>query len=140
MQFRDPESRGQRYGNTQERGTPRSDWEPRQPLHLTDQRSYDQQPYYTQEGDNDLPQYYYASNLRSSSAPTYAYQNQRKQQGFVEPEEMYDPREPQHGNGGQADMVNMLAQQATSMGLVGGKKGRKDKDGKGDLLGSLMSK
>lgn len=141
MEFRDPESRSQRYSNTQERGIQRSnDWEPRQPLHLTDQRSFDQQPYYMQDGDDDLPQYYYASNTRSSSAPAYSYQNQRRQQGFVEPEGMYDPREPQRGNGGQADMVNMLAQQAVSMGLVGGKKSKKDKDSKGDLRGSLMSK
>ena len=141
MDFRYPESRSQRYSNTQERGTQRSnDWEPRQPLHITDQRSFDQQPYYVQEGDNDLPQYYYTANTRSSSAPAYSYQNQHRQQGFVESEETYDPRELQRGRGGQADMVNMLAQQAISMGLVGGRKGKKDKDSKGDLLSSLISK
>ena len=142
MEFRDPESRSQRYSNAQEiRGTQRSnEWEPRQPLHLTDQRSFDQQPNYMQDRDHDLPQYYYASNTRSLSAPAYAYQNQRRQQGFVEPESFDDPREPQRGNGGQADMVNLLAQQAMSMGLVGGKKGKKDKDSKGELLGGLMSK
>lgn len=142
LEFRDSESRGQRYVNAQGvRSTQRSnDWEPRQPLHLTDQRSFDQQPYYMQEGDNDLPQYYYASNVRSPSAPAQYHRSQYGQQGFVEPEEMNDPFVPQRGSGGQADMVNALAQQAMSMGLVGDKKGKKDKDGQSDLLSSLIRK
>ncbi len=37
-------------------------------------------------------------------------------------------------------MVNALAQQAMSMGLVGDKKGKKDKDGQSDLLSSLIRK
>jgi hypothetical protein len=142
MEFRDPESRGQRCVNAQGvQGTQRSnEWEPRQTLHLTDQRSFDQQPYYMQEGHNDLPQYYYASNVRSPSASAQNHWNQRQQQGFVERESMDDSRGPQSGNGGRADMINALAQQAMSMGLVGGKNGKKDKDSNGDLLGSLIRK
>lgn len=50
------------------------------------------------------------------------------------------PREAQRGNGDRADMINMLAQQAMSMGLIGGKKGSKDQDSKGNLLAGLMGK
>ena len=117
---------------------PRSnDREPRQPLHLTDERSYDRHPYYMQDSYDDLPQNNYVSNRRSSSAPAQQYWHQQRQQGFVEPEDMYDPRQPQRGNGGRGDMINSLAQQAISMGLGGGKK---DKNGNGEFLSSLMKK
>ena len=137
MEFRDPDPESQRYVNGQ--GAQRSnEWEPRQPLHLTDERSLDRQPYYMQDGYDELPQYQYTSNRRSSSAPAQNYQYyQQRQQGFVEPGDMYDPREPQRGNGGRGDMINSLAQQAMSMGLGGGKK---DKNGSGDFLSGLMKK
>ena len=50
------------------------------------------------------------------------------------------PREAQRGNADRPDMMNMLVQQAMSMGLVGGKKGQKDQSSKGDLLAGLLGK
>ena len=50
------------------------------------------------------------------------------------------PRESQRGNADRPDMVNMLVQQAMSMGLVGGNKGQKDQSSKGDLLAGLLGK
>ena len=113
--------------------------QPRQRLYLQDQRPSERQAYYSQAQYEDYPQYEYASNMRSPSAPAQYYPSQRSQPGFVETESiMSDPRDAQGSDG--AEMLNMLAQQAKNMGLVGGKKGKKDKDGKGDLMESLMSR
>jgi hypothetical protein len=72
--------------------------------------------------------------MRSPSAPPPYSSGKRGQQGFVEAEEVTDDPQAQQ-RGSRADMVNMLAQQAMSMGLVGGKDGRK-----GDFLNSLVGK
>jgi hypothetical protein len=37
-------------------------------------------------------------------------------------------------------MMNMLAQQAMSMGMMGSNRGQKDKKGKGDLIQSFLGK
>ncbi|KAK5046464.1 hypothetical protein LTR84_008267 [Exophiala bonariae] len=115
--------------------------ESRQRIYLEDQAYNTGLQYSDQEWTENRPQYAYATNMRSASAPPpqYTRQNQNRQQGFVEPEEMMDdPRDLQGGN--RADMMNMLAQQAMSMGLMGGKSGQKDKKGKGNLIRDLMSK
>ena len=135
LEFRDRDSQDQRHVDARDLGDSDRMYnrEPRQRMYLEDQRPAERQAYYMPGQYDNQPQYEYAST------PPQYYSAQRGQQGFVEPEDtMDDPRAPQGGS--RADVVNMLAQQAMSMGLVGGNKGKKDKGSKGDLLSSLMSK
>ena len=142
LEFRAPDSRNQRYPDqTRDFQNPgrMSEGEPTQRLHLEDQHRFDRQPYYTQACYNELPQYEYASNTRSSSAPSRSFWGQGQQRGFVEPEEVTSDSQEQQG-GSRANMLNALAQQAMNMGLTNDKRGQRDKHSKGDLLGSLVSR
>jgi hypothetical protein len=94
----------------------------------------DKRPYYAPDNP---PEYSYPAAPRPQ--PSYAPDGSSpyRPRGFVESRESIDSQ--QGPSGSRGDMVNMLAQQAMSMGVLGGKNddGRK---GKGGLLGSLIGK
>jgi hypothetical protein len=112
--------------------------EPTQRFYLEEQAP--QQSYNGQETLENPPQYAYAASSRSASAsPLQFNYSANRQRGFVEREDgMGESRESQRGTG--ADMIERFAQQAMNMGMMGGSSGQKDKQGKADLIQSLMRK
>ena len=144
LEYRERDPRDRSNGQPEDMRERRFDASPRRRLYLDEQHpsDYGYDPYYMPaQYDNRPHSQEYASSVRPASAPRQYYVGQRQGQGFVEPEELIDDsREPQGST--RANMVNVLAQGVMGMdsSLGGGKKGKKAKDSKGDLLGSLMSK
>jgi hypothetical protein len=141
VEYRDqryPDNRAREYQDREQNPGYQANYEPRQVMYSDD--GYPQ-PQYMQAQNERRPQYESARYMQSSSAPpSYSYDpNQYRQRGYVEPEPvMDDPRNSPRG--GRADMMNMLAQQAMSMGMLGGKDGGKDGGKKNDLIQSFLGK
>jgi hypothetical protein len=110
---------------------------PSQRLYLEEARSNDPNTYDYTRGEQELP---YRSGARSLSPASSCDSGQPRQQqrGLVEPEELRD--DPRGTQSNETDMMSMLTQQAMGMGLMGGKKRKKDKDDKGDFLSQMIEK
>lgn len=94
----------------------------------------DKRPYYATDNP---PEYSYPAAPRDQPAYAPNGSGPYRPRGYVESRESFDTQ--QGSSGSRGDMVNMLAQQAMNMGVLGGRHEDAGK-GKGGLLGSLIGK